>query len=189
VDHMDIFDRTASTTANVVAGIKPDQLDAASPCSEWNVRDVLNHLVGTVGFIGDRLAGREVANFDPFAKAPDVIGTDPMAAFDEVIARCRSAWVQRDSLDGSTKLFGDNEAPVAFVWQITVGDILLHGWDLARATGQNYPLPDDVADTMCARFVGKMPDSARGHAFGPAVTVPDDAPSLDQLVAYSGRQP
>lgn len=189
MDHIDILERALGATGDVVHGITPDQHAAPTPCGEWTVRDVLNHLVGGVGSYAKAAAGEPVGNFNPLAKAPELVGDDPAAAYDDVARRCAEAWRGRGGVEGEMKLWGPRPSPALFVWQIAVGDVLIHGWDLATATGQDYRIDDGVPAALLDLYRGTLTDEFRGTAFKPAVPVSDDAPALDRLVAFSGRAP
>jgi uncharacterized protein (TIGR03086 family) len=186
-DPIDLLERTIGSTGRVVAEVKPDQMDDATPCTDWTVRDLLNHVVGGMDVFAKAASG-ENSTFDFGGKPVDVIGDDPQAAFDETSGRCIAAWKQRGNLDGVVPLLG-GESPAAMVWGINVGDTLVHGWDLARATGQDHVVDNDVVEAVWSSLHGKLPPEARGSGFGAEVTVPDDAPMIDRLVAYMGRTP
>ena len=76
-------------------------------------------------------------------------------------------------------------------WGVNMGDSLIHGWDVARATGQDYVVDDDVVETTFSNLNGQVPDGSRGPGkpFGAVVPVDDTAPTIDKLVAYMGRTP
>lgn len=194
-----ILDRAIATAGSVIARVRPDQFAAATPCPDMDVRTMLGHLVGVL----DRIAA--LANGDdPFS----VVEThSPDDGWSEVWAeagrRTAAAW-RDDAL---------LEQPMALPWiQGSGADVLtsyfseltVHTWDLAVATGQQPDWDDTVvtaalearailpAENRRAMFeqisaAMGLPDVA--IPFAEAVPVPADAPAIDRLVAWNGRDP
>ena len=127
--------------------------------------------------------------FDPIGVAPDVLGPDHIAAYDRSAIRVIDAW--RAIAPDTPVQMSSGEVPAGMLWRYIFGDNLMHGWDLARATGQDFEPPAHVVEVAYDRFYGTLPDTARGegHGFNDAVTIADSAPKLDRLLAYTGRQP
>src|SRR4051794_26138628 len=107
-DLVDQLDRTTRTTGDVVAAVKPEQLGDPTPCSEWTVRDLLNHLVAVTKMFGTAATG-ERSTINPFGAPDDVIGDDPQAAYDEARRQLMTAYRAR-GLDGTVPLLS-GEAP------------------------------------------------------------------------------
>ena len=180
-----MFDRTVKTTHGIVAGISRDQLEAATPCPEWTVRDLLNHMIGSYEAVASGGAGEPL---DP--SGIDYTAEDYVAAFESATSKAGAAFSAPGAL----------EKPFAMPWGETQGEALLglvvtetvvHGWDLAQATSQEIPV-DDVAEWIYQMSTGMMEPQGnfpRGTNFGPPVDVPDDAPVQDKMLAYFGRQP
>jgi uncharacterized protein (TIGR03086 family) len=163
----------------VVAGIRADQLDAPTPCADFTVRGVLEHMIsGATAFAA---AYRGAAPEDPDLR-------DPLGDFHTVLGDLVSAISAPGALDQTVPApFGP--LPGETFARFVVLDGLVHGWDLARATGQAYEPPEDLvaaADAFARQAVDPLRD---GSTFGPAVEPPADATSIDRLVAYTGRTP
>jgi uncharacterized protein (TIGR03086 family) len=188
MDHLDVMNRTFDATRQVVSAVRPEQLDSPSPCDGWTVRDVLNHLVGGMEHFAHAAANEDSEPFDFQHKAPDVVGDDPATAYDGAAKRCADAWTARGDLEGTARMLG-NDSPAVMTWQANVGDSLIHGWDIATATGQTYPIDAPVAAEMYQRMNGMVPPEFRGQVFDEEVEVPADASALDHLIAYTGRTP
>jgi uncharacterized protein (TIGR03086 family) len=188
-DPVELLDRTFRATGRVVAGVKPDQLDDSTPCTEWTVRDLLNHMVG-IAQLFDAAARGEEPTINPFGMPEDIIGGDDVqAAYDNATSHAIDAWKKR-GLDGTVKI-AVGEMPAGAALTICIADELIHGWDLATAIGQSPDYDDEALETT-AEFTQKMMgEGARGpgKAFGPVVDVPHDAPKITQLVAFMGRTP
>lgn len=179
----------ASTRA-VVAKVTPDQYDERTPCASWDVRALINHVVGgSHWFAATARAGEPPAGG---AEPPDFTVGDPLAAYDEGIAASLAAFADPEAATRTVRLpFG--EMPVAAFMQIAATDTFMHGWDLARATGQDSDLNPELATRLLAGARQTMRDSFRGpdptSPFGPAVEVSESAPPADQLAGFLGRQP
>ena len=188
-DQIDLLERAAHAANHVVSGVKADQLGDPTPCREWTVRNLLNHMVGTAEVFASAVAG-EKANINPFGTPPDdVIGDDPQARYADASTRMVTAWRKR-GLDGTVTLVrGEMPAPAACT--IAMCDHLAHGWDLAQATGQQLQIDDEVIEAAWEFTQANMGPAGRGPGkpFAEAVEVSPDAPRLAQLMAFMGRTP
>jgi len=190
MDLYEAFGHAITSTAAIVKTVRPDQAGAPTPCTEWDVRALLSHVIGTL-WLADALFTGQAPRY-PMAPgglpAADPGGDDPVAAYAEASAAALAAAGAGDALTRvhATPL-GDMPGPV--LAGFTTLDITVHGWDLARATGQ----PADLDGRLAAHVLGfaeqaVTPDT-RAPRIGPAVPVPDDAPVTQRLVAFLGRQP
>ncbi len=185
------FERAVASTADIVKTVRQDQMTAPTPCSEWDVRALLNHMIGTLWLSQGLLSDSQPRYLMAPGGLPDVdlAGADPVAAYAEASAAALAAAGDGDAL---TRLhvtpLGEMPGPV--LAGFTILDIFVHGWDLARATGQSAVLDDAVAAHVMG-FAQQALDGeqARGGRIGPAVAVPESAPLGDRLAGYLGRQP
>jgi uncharacterized protein (TIGR03086 family) len=184
----DVLERSFVATRTIVAGIKPDQLGDATPCTEWTVRDVLNHVIGTTQMFTARARG-ESSDWDPFGHPSNVGGDDVVATYNTATSDAVSAWRKRGTDGVVTLNVGDVPAEVALNIQFT--DNLVHSWDIARATGQSFTVPEDLVAVAWEFLDGNLAEGSRGEGknFAAPVEVPADSPVLDRLIAYAGRQP
>ena len=167
--------------------VKPDQWDAPTACSEWSVRDLVNHLVSEQLWAPHLLAGATLAEVgDRFDG--DVLGHDPVSAWESSSAAAREAWTAPGAPERRVHLsFGESDAE-DYGWQMTA-DLAVHAWDLAAGIGTTQPIRDDLADAIL-RVIGPQVPAWQGMGiFDPPVPVPDDAPAADHLVALLGRDP
>src|SRR6478735_6589625 len=160
------FGPATRTLAGLVGEVRDDQLDNPTPCPKWSTADLLRHIGGlTLEFPA---AAQKVPT--P-ARAGDGLTDD---------------WRQRiqEAHAGPVTLPGRETARVA------LNEVTVHGWDLARATGQDYPA-DPGAVAECSGFVAEFdaPANDDGGLFGPPVTTPADAAAIDRLVGMVGRDP
>jgi uncharacterized protein (TIGR03086 family) len=178
VDPIEPLDRTFQHAQRVIAGITPDQYDNPTPCSEWNVRQVLEHVMGVVDGMGRALAGSERSQF--------VLAADPGVQFEQIAADTIAAWRADGVLDQVVHL-GAGPMPGRVYANINLLDTATHSWDLAIATGQDAALPDGVAVAAYeASLMIVSPELRRGR-FGPEVAAPDGADPTQRLVAFLGR--
>jgi uncharacterized protein (TIGR03086 family) len=185
------LDLTAQTraVARLVRAVGDAQLSGVTPCPAYAVRHLLGHLLGlSVAF---RDAARKdlgpTTDTDPGASLPD-IGPDWREALPRTLGELAEAWRDPAAWTGDTRA-GGVPLPGSVAGAVAVNELVVHGWDLARATGQEYePDPDALAAShdFLAASVG---DPSRDSIFGPVVTVPDDAPLLDRAIGLSGRDP
>ena len=182
-----MYERALSRTRKVVAGTSKDQLDDPTPCSEWKVRDVLEHIIGGCLACASGARGK-TGSFDQGKGATD---GDFVAAFDEASEDAVAAFEEPGALEkGFAMEWG--ETPGSAVLGLALADAAVHGWDLAKGTNQDYEIDDDVARAAYGMVTSMMQpegDYPRGESFGDPIEVPDDAPIPDKLLAYLGRTP
>jgi uncharacterized protein (TIGR03086 family) len=182
------LERTVNTTGALMAKVTPEQLDAATPCARWKVRDVINHVVGwTHNFAAVAADGAP----DMSLLEPDYASGDYNAAFQAGAEKLVSAFQTEDAMTRPMSLMG-SDMPGAFILGIATTDIFQHGWDLARALGEPTDLEPDVARRLLEQAQKNISDQMRGEEgeafFGPRVDVPDSAPPADQLAGFLGRR-
>ncbi|MFF6784220.1 TIGR03086 family metal-binding protein [Streptomyces sp. NPDC012510] len=175
--------------ARLVRGVRDGQLMDPTPCPDYAVRHLLGHLLGLA--VAFRDAGRKdlgpTTDTDPQAALPDV-GPDWREALPVVLDELAEAWRDPAAWTGDTRA-GGVSLPGAVAGAVAVDELVVHGWDLARATGQAYD-PDPAALAATHSFLdAAIDDPGRGEIFGPVVPVPDDAPLLDRVIGLSGRDP
>lgn len=184
--------RVLSATEEVVTGIGADQWSAATVCADWNVAELLDHLVAGNDQLVAALGGEDAET------APDAAQTaaagegdeDPVAAYRRSAAGLQRALTAPGVLEQLVTVpFGTVPAPVALHLRIT--EILVHGWDLARATGQpTTDFPEDIALVELAFSRDALKEIPAGESpFDSPQPVAASAPGIDQLAALLGRRP
>ncbi|NSC20307.1 TIGR03086 family protein [Streptomyces albus subsp. chlorinus] len=177
-----LIDSAARATDPVVRGVEDGQLTLPTPCAEYDVRALLNHLFHVVvGF--QALAARGQADF---STTPDYLQGDWRDRFGEETVKLVEAWSAPDALEGVSQGMGLPQRTVA---HMVMGDLVVHGWDLARATGQDYR-PDQAAlGEVRPAFQEMAPMARKAGAFGEEVPVASDATPFEKLLAGTGRDP
>ena len=193
MDPREHFSRVTDLLSALVEGTDTEQLGDGTPCSDFVVRDLIGHFtlgrfIFAAGLSGDKERGQELVGSMP-AQLGDVLGDDHRATYRNASAELDSAVASLGNVDETVRLiFGDMPAGVAL--QMLSGDNLVHCWDLARATGQDFDPPTDLVEASTGFFRNFITDDRRnGGGFGPEVTVPEDASALDRLLGLCGRTP
>jgi len=191
IDHPAVHNlaTAAQATGRLLDRVRDEQWGQPSPCAPWTVRDLVEHLIGScrrlAGIVSqaplspDQLAALRDSDqpagqlSQPFRTAAAAL----LAGFDDPAVLAREFTVPIGTVPG------------AVVLHLATTEMLVHGWDLARATGQPAALPDDIAEVELEFSRRQMPPEGprRGKAFGPAQPVTQDAPAIDRLAAYLGR--
>jgi len=169
--------RSASEwTASKVAGAE-DRLDAPTPCDDWDVQTLLNHMVDSQQYFVRSARGEKAS--PPSSDPPEgLIGDDPAAAYE----RGREETIDTFSEAGVIERTGPSLG-------IAFSDTLLHGWDVAKATGQDTTMPDGLAAAAYEMVHGAFTDEQRKGVFKPEIQVGDDASPQEKFLAYTGRDP
>ena len=184
---------TTRVVARLVRGVSDTQLDASTPCTAYTVGDVAEHIGGlTQAFSA---AARKEAHQASDAPPPLGDGTRLEPGWrDRVVADLADladAWRDPSAYDGHTQA-GGVAISGAEAGVVALNELVVHGWDLARGSGQSFEV-DDAAVKICLGFgelfSGPGTEEMRGDAFGPVVQVPADAPPLDRLLGLMGREP
>ena len=179
-DPVALFERAATHAVNVMSGVLPERLSDATPCADWNVQQLIDHMVGGADYLQAALAGEPPTNRTDRTVEDYRVGLDRL----------------RTGLRAPGALEETCMSPLGFEWPVghavagTFMDALIHTWDLATATGQDTTLEPELVDACIAMFLPDMPERGRASGLvGPAVQVPEDASPQDRLLAAMGRRP
>jgi uncharacterized protein (TIGR03086 family) len=178
----------AQRLADLVRAVGDDQLTDPTPCPDFTVGDVLDHL--STFAVAFRQAADKTVPADsgrpPPASAAN-LADDWRDRIPRELAELAEAWARPEAWEGMTRI-GGMDSPGDSAGAVALEETVVHGWDLARATGQAFDVPDAELDVV-AGFFGSFPDEARGEAFGLPADAPDGASRLEQAVAQAGRDP
>lgn len=188
MDIVELHERALDQAERIIAGITPDQLTLPTPCTDWDARALLNHMVaGNLRFA--RLAEGQGGPPPRGLPQEDLLGEDPAAAYRQSAEALKQAWRAPGRLDGLYRL-PLGEVPGRAALGIRLVETVTHGWDLATATGQEPAFDQDIvqaASQLTRQQLGE--DRPPGTPFGTPVPAPDGAPEIDRLAAFLGRQP
>ena len=177
---IDALDQSFQHAHGIIAGVRAEQYDDRTPCEEWTVHDLLEHMVGVVAGLGAAAAGSPAGEF--------TLGPDPAAQFQEASVAALAAWRTPDVLDRIVD-GGAGPMPGRVLAGINLLDTATHSWDLATATGQPASLPEEVANAALEASRATISPDIRPGRFGPEVAVPAGAAPTERLVAFLGRTP
>ncbi|MBB5157906.1 TIGR03086 family metal-binding protein [Saccharopolyspora phatthalungensis] len=182
---LDAHRRAMSEFDDRVGRIGTEQWDAPTPCTDWSVRDLLNHLVfeqlwapwlldgATLDEVGDRFDG-------------DVLGADPVGAWREAAAAARRAWDEPAATSGEVNVTGGVIPTEDYGWQMTL-DLAVHAWDLARAIGADDRLDPALVAAVHTVFAPQITAWEGMGIFAPPRPVAADADEQTKLLALLGR--
>jgi uncharacterized protein (TIGR03086 family) len=184
-DIAELHRRALDATRSTVAGVRAEQWPMATPNDGWDVRTLVNHIVAGNFWVAE-LATRSIAEVGDRLDG-DVLGDDPLASYDASAASAAAAFEAPGAL----------EAPFAVSYGPVPGslyaghrfvDVLIHGWDLAVATGQNSALDSELVEGCRAVIEPQLAGLQASGAFGSHVEVPAGADPQTRLLAALGRQ-
>ncbi|WP_435969494.1 TIGR03086 family metal-binding protein [Streptomyces sp. Qhu_M48] len=176
--------RTAATRATpLIRDTADTSLGAPTPCGEYDVRALLNHLFGVVVNF-QALAAKQPADF---ASTPDRLAeADWRERFEAETGKLVEAWSAPDAEEGTTGAMG---LPARTVGSMVLLDLTVHAWDLARATGRSYEADPAVVAGLVEEVERMAPMARKMSVFGEAVELPGDATVFERLLATTGRDP
>lgn len=178
--------RAAAAVDPVMRAIRPEQLSLPTPCHEWDLRHLLDHLFGTLHNWAARVEDRPPADWS--APPLETAGDDVVQAWIEARDDLLGAISQPDALDREIALPMGPRGPARRLAAIMPVEMLLHGWDAARAIGYGTEFDPALAETLTERGRTLMKDRPRAPAFGEEQPAPEDATAADRMAAFYGRE-
>jgi uncharacterized protein (TIGR03086 family) len=178
--------------AEVISGVGDDLLEGPTPCPAYTLGDLLDHVGGLVlAFTAAATkATGEMGSQGPSGDASR-LGGDWRSRIPRDLATLAEAWRDPAAWSGMTRA-GGVELPGEVAGLVALDELVIHGWDVARASGQAYdcdPRLLEVVHGFVLQFSGAGQEAEREGLFGPVVDVPEDAPLLDRVIALAGRDP
>jgi uncharacterized protein (TIGR03086 family) len=184
--HAEMTD-AADAAARTVTNVSPSQFGQPTPDTEWDVRTLLNHLILWTSYsmearahgesVGQDLMDRDFAAEDGFA-----------AAYRAQLDRALAAWSEPAAWQRELNVMG-TPTPAADIAGLLIAELVLHGWDLAAATGQPFEVGGATADAALAAVAANADLFRQYKGFAEPVDVPPSATALDRVLALSGRDP
>jgi uncharacterized protein (TIGR03086 family) len=188
-----MFDLEPATSAlaDLVGGVSDDQLSAPTPNQDTTVGDLLDHVSGLAEAFA-AAADKSTSDTGGRPATPNAsnLGPDWRTQIPDRLSALGQAWRATSAWEGTTTI-GGNDMPADMVGVIALDEVIIHGWDIAKGSGQAYSAPLDLVEAaygFVESTVAQNPDGTPG-LFGPPVPVADDAPLLDRLIGLSGRDP
>ncbi|MGH3344313.1 MAG: TIGR03086 family metal-binding protein [Carbonactinosporaceae bacterium] len=185
MDDQMVIERAVSATGSVFRDVSPAQHGAPTPCEAWDVRALMNHVIAGNRYFA-ALARGEAGDTSVW-QADHIGDVDPALVYEESAVAALDAWRLPGAVERVAPLPSGGQGPRLF--DIHLADLIVHGWDLASATGQDRSLDPEVVQAVYDMWHGKLPPEIRGTVFGTEVECAPDAPVADRLAAYLGRNP
>jgi uncharacterized protein (TIGR03086 family) len=187
--HMIDMTLACATTARLIDGVRDEQLDRRTPCEKLSVRELVAH-VGGLGVAFAAAARKDLGELTdtPPGDGGYQLDDDWRARYPVTLAGLADAWRPEAAWGGMTRI-GGVDLPGEVAGSVALAEVVIHGWDVARSTGQRYDVDDDVAEAVLAHVASFAADGPVEGLFGPAVEISDDAPPFDRAIALSGRDP
>jgi uncharacterized protein (TIGR03086 family) len=182
----------AQVMTALLEGVTDDMLEAPTPCDAFRVGDLLDH-VSMLAVVSHAAAAKDLDALANRPSPPDAarLGDDWRARIPRALAAMATAWSDPTAWEGMTRI-GGGDVPAAVAGAIGLEELVVHGWDLARATGQGYTADDaslEGARAMLLQFQQPGTGVDASSRYGAIVNVAEAAPLLDQVIALSGRDP
>lgn len=182
---LDLLGRATPVTKQLIESLDDDAWSAPTPCPEWTVLELVEHVVSGLAQFADVGAGAE---FDPSARV-SLTPADALGAFEEAAGRMLSVWSD-PAVAGRMHSLPWGDTPGATLIGFMVMEQLAHGWDLARAIGRAPAYDDDLAaEALALAQVNDDPSIRVPGMFGPIMPVDADTPTIDRVAAFLGRDP
>jgi uncharacterized protein (TIGR03086 family) len=180
------YEQTLVWAGQRIAGVRPEDLDLASPCRDWNVRALVAHIVAGIWYFKALATDEPVA--DLMRGLSDLVGDDPFASYDRAGRSALEVWRAPGALDRSYVL-PLGERPGREALAIHQADLLVHGWDVAEATHQDSTMDPELAAFSLETLSGFIQPAMRGpgRAYAPAVAAGAGADDEERLLAFVGR--
>jgi uncharacterized protein (TIGR03086 family) len=185
MDKIELLTGVLSKTGDLMEGTKKDMQKLPTPCPDYEVADLVNHVVGWLQVFDADCNGRTYeGNASEYH-----CKIHPATEFNAAATSLLTGW-KKYGFDRKVRMMG-SEMPAETVFNMTVMEYMTHGWDLAVATGQPIPYTEQEAQATYARAVTTLPAQYRGEnmPFAKIVEVADTAPAIDRLIGFMGRTP
>jgi uncharacterized protein (TIGR03086 family) len=175
-----------ATLQPVVNGVSAEEMAAPTPCTEFDVRSVANHMLGTIEAMRRIGASEPMDAEDPWGTSGDHMSEQWRDDLSRTLTEYAEAWSRPDAWEGDVM---GGAMPRQAVGDMAFVEAILHGWDLARGSGQDLAF-DDAAVQRALEIMDEIGEMGRSQgAFGPEVSVPDGAVPFDKVLAKAGRDP
>ncbi len=178
-DAVALYESAAKQTRGFIAATKESQWKSSTPCTDWNVQALLDHPVGGAEWFQSVLSGTP--------QGKPAAGKTYLQRYDEAYPKVLQAAKDKANLEKTVDA-GFAKMPGAQFLNVAFFDTLIHGWDLAKATGQNTRLDTKLVEACYAIYAPQAPNLRANKAIGPEVKVPANADTQTKLLAVLGRK-
>lgn len=179
-----LFHTAIHASCGVMRQVKADDMAKATPCTEWNVKALMDHMAYEAVWIVPMLQGKTIQEVGTSLDG-DHFGADPMAGWQKLM-EAAVAEAEKTPLDNTVHLSYADKSVAEYLNEVGA-DLIVHSWDLAKGIGAAFPIDDNTADAIMEHN-GELVDSARGKMFADKVDVASDASKEEKLLAWYGRK-
>lgn len=178
----------AEAVLDVVRGVADAAFATSTPCQGFDLKALINHFIGTTTALV-RVGRREALDSDdPYGAQLNHTGRDWQGELSENISELAKIWSDPAAWEGSVDM-GGGTMPATMIGEMVLAEIVLHGWDLARATGQVLELPESASAELRRGIEDTAAMGRKMGAYGPEVLIPEKSSEFDRALAASGRNP
>ncbi len=183
------IDQAVAPVGPTVVNIRPEQLGDPTPCTDFDVRRLINHLLFWLPSL--EAAGRKQAVPPPASDESDIdlVCGNWAAELVDQLRQTAIAWGEPQAWEGMTQMGNTAEMPASVIGGMVLGEVVVHGWDLAVATGQQIAWDDEVLNHVLRDLQSNADLGRKMNLYGPEVPISDDATLLDRVVGLTGRTP
>lgn len=186
MDAKDLFQGATEIATSCIIRVDPTQLSDPTPCTEWDLRMLLNHMVYEMRWVPDVLAGKTIAEVGD-AHDGDVLGDDPASAWKQAVQAAREAVKHADI--SQTVYLSYGEFPAEHYIRESASDVLIHGWDVGQALHCSVIFDQQIAQAVYDFVLPRRDEFRQSGLFGEAVpTMPSDSIQTKLLALYGRRQ-
>jgi uncharacterized protein (TIGR03086 family) len=185
-DVASLFQRAVDEFDKRVQAISEDQWDGDTPCTEWSVRDLVNHVVGEDKWVRPLIEGKTIAEVGS-ALDGDLLGDDPKHAWKEAAEESIAAASSEGALTATCHISSGDTSGEDYLSQV-LSDNVIHTWDLARGVGADDKLDPELVDFAHSYLAPQIEAWRSAGVIGPALDVPENADGQTKLLAMAGRQ-
>ena len=184
---IEMYESAVSALAPIMAGVTAAQINSGTPCTEWSVQSLINHALAVQAFANSTISGT-TGDMAAMGQVDHALPSKGAAAAFKAITDTTLATLKSANLEVTVKTpFG--EMPGGNFIMIPITDMIIHKWDLAKATGQNTDIDDALAELGLAALTPAFSGGRDAAFFGTEVTVAAGASAQDRLLGLSGRTP
>ncbi len=183
------FDAVVATAGATIDGVGADQFGDPTPCDAYDVRTLISHMIGAMQRVAGVARGQDMSSVPAYATG--IADSDLRDEWATTVADAHDAWSDPAVL-GRDLVLPWVTLPGSIALRTYVFEFLTHTWDLARATDQSPDFDDAIVVPTLDAIQARLPPDGRDAVdvpFGPVGSVADDAPAIDRLAAWAGRQP
>ncbi len=175
---------------SLLDGVTDDRLGAPTPCPDLPVAALLDHIMGlSLAFTWGARKSDEGKGLGPGQSSADALDPEWRTVLPVRLAGLAEAWRDPAAWEGTAEV-GGVRMPAQIMGVVALDEVVMHGWDLARATGQPYTVDAESAEAVLGfTSMSAQQGAAREGLFGPVVEVPANAPVFDRALGFAGRDP